>query len=120
MIGGNTEIQLQIKVASQNEIGEDVPAWTTVWTHTGFIDLQSGSSSSTTFNTKIQESTHLFIGDYKPIPSEMEIEGKIVKVNAESSRIIANMQEYDVMLIDNPMGLNKQLEIYLKYVGGQV
>ena len=26
---------------------------------------------------------------------------------------------YDVMLIDNPMNMNKHFEIYLKYVGGQ-
>ena len=26
---------------------------------------------------------------------------------------------YDVMLIDDPMKMHKQLEIYLKYAGGQ-
>ena len=26
---------------------------------------------------------------------------------------------YDIMLIDNPMGMNRQLEFYLKFTGGK-
>jgi len=40
-------------------------------------------------------------------------------VKAENSRMIVNGGVYDVKLIDDPMGLHKQLEIYLKYTGGQ-
>ena len=32
--------------------------------------------------------------------------------------MVINNKKYDVTLIDNPMELNAQLEIYLKYVGG--
>ena len=85
----------------------------------GWLDLQSGDSKYTTYNAKIQESTHVFVSDYKPIPATLEIEGKTVRVSAENARMVANSLIYDVMLIDNPMELNKQLEIYLKYTGGQ-
>lgn len=120
MIDGNTTAVLQIRTATKkNDIGERVPEWHDVWEHKGWLDLQSGDSKHTSFNAKIQESTHVFLCDYKPIPDTFEVDGKTVKVCAENSRLVANSKRYDVMLIDNPMELNKQLEIYLKYTGGQ-
>lgn len=119
MIGGNTKAILQVSTTTKNEIGEAVKGWHDVAELTGFIDLSSGDSKYTTYNAKIQESTHIFVSDYKPIPDSLEIDGKIVQVKTESARMVANSQRYDVMLMDNPMGLNKQWEIYLKYTGGQ-
>lgn len=119
MIGGNIEALLQINVPVENEIGSMVDAWHDVVALKGFIDLSAGDSKHTTYDAKIQESTHIFICDYKPIPDSLEIEGKIVRVSPENARMVANSQRFDVMLIDNPMNLNKHLEIYLKYTGGQ-
>ncbi len=119
MIGGNTKAALQVSTSVRNEIGELVQVWSNVLELTGWIDLSSGDSNRTTYNAKIQESTHIFICDYKPIPDTLKIEGKVVKVCAENCRIVANSKKYDVMLIDNPMEMNRQLEIYLKYTGGQ-
>jgi hypothetical protein len=119
MIGGNLTAILQVSTNTTNEIGERVHAWHDVVSLDGFIDLSSGDSKRTTYNAKIQESTHIFVGDYKPIPDVLEVDGQIVKVKAESCRMVANSQKYDVMLMDNPMELNKQWEIYLKYTGGQ-
>lgn len=119
MIGGNTTAILQVSTTTMNEIGEQVQGWHDVWEHTGFLDQSSGDSKHTTFNAKIQESTHVFISDYKPIPDTLDVDGKSVQVSAENARMVVNSQRYDVMLIDNPMGLNRQLEIYLKYTGGQ-
>lgn len=119
MIGGNTKAIIQIRSATKNKIGEAIPTWHDVVELTGWLDLVSGDSKYTTYNAKIQESTHMFICDYKPIPDILDIDGKSIKVSAENARMVANSQEYDVMLIDNPMNLNKQLEIYLKYTGGQ-
>ena len=110
MIGGNTIAQLQISTTTKNEIGESVKEWTTVHNIAGFLDLSSGDSTYTTFNAKIQESTHVFVSDWKQLDSS---------VKAENSRMIVNCGVYDVKLIDDPMGLHKQLEIYLKYTGGQ-
>lgn len=129
MIGGNVKAVLQVSTTEKNEIGEKVKVWHDVPVTMpgrkepglfGWLDLQSGDSKYTTYNAKVQESTHLFICDYLPIPATLEVEGKTtVRVSAENARLVANSQRYDVMLIDDPMGLHKQLEIYLKYTGGQ-
>lgn len=108
MIGGNISGALQTKTATKNEIGESIPTWVTRHTLTGFLDLASGESRYTTYNTKMQESTHIFICDFVSIASD---------VQPENSRMVINSKNYDVMLIDNPMELNAHLEIYLKYTG---
>ena len=111
MIGGNTELILQIdRGAATNSIGEAISNLQTVVTLTGWLDLSSGDSKHITYNSKIQESTHIFMCDYVKLPEE---------VTAESSIALINKQEYDVMLIDDPMEMHEQLEVYLKYTGGQ-
>ena len=118
-IGGNIEAVLQIYAPIENEIGSMTESWQDVITLKGFLDLSSGDSKNTTYDAKIQESTHIFICDYKPISESLEVEGNFIRVSPENARMVANSQRYDVMLIDNPMNLNKHLEIYLKYTGGQ-
>ena len=105
MIGGNVTGELQTKSVVVNSIGEQEEKWTTVKTLKGYIDLISGDSKYESYNTKLQESTHVFICDYTALG---------VSVNA---RLIVDGKIYDITLIDNPMGLNRQLEIYLKMVG---
>lgn len=107
-IGGNLTAQLQMKTISKNDIGEAVPTWATIHNLFGFLDLSNGDSKYTSYNAKIQESTHVFICDYISIDS---------RINAENSRFLANGKVYDVMLIDDPMELHEQIEIYLKYTG---
>ena len=110
MIGGNTTGTIQISTTTKNEIGEKVKKWADVQNLTGWLDLQSGDSKYTTFGGKLQESTHIFVADYVRLDAS---------ITAENSRMIINGGRYDVMLIDDPMGLHKQLEIFLKYTGGQ-
>lgn len=110
MIDGNTIAELQISSTARNEIGETVKSWTTIHQIPGFLDLSGGESKYSTFNAKIQESTHVFISDYVALDAG---------IKAENSRLIENGKIYDVLLIDDPMELHKQLEIYLKYTGGQ-
>lgn len=109
-IGVNITAIIQISTVTLNEIGEQVKAWENVQTLRGWLDLQNGESRYSTYHAKIQESTHYFIGDYVPLDE---------RITAENSRMVINGKRYDVMLIDNPMELNAQLEIYLKYTGGQ-
>lgn len=111
-IGGNLAATIQVPTITKNAIGEHVETWEDVQTIKGWLDLSSGSSGYTNYNAKIQESTHLFIADYVKLNS---------KIQAENSRAIINGKRYDIMLIDNPMemGSGSQLEIYLKYTGGQ-
>lgn len=119
MIGGNTTAKLQVSISSKNAIGEFVQSWHNVVDLPGWLDLSSGDSKRTIYNAKVQESSHVFVGDYVPIPDTLEVNGKKVRVRAENCRMVVNSQRYDVMLIDDPMGMHKQLEIYLKYTGGQ-
>lgn len=120
MIGGNKTVLLQIKAGTtKNKIGERVPDWKDLCELVGFLDLSGGDSKYTSYNAKMQESSHIFVGDYQPIPDTFEVDGESIKVKAENVRMVADSERYDVMLIDDPMGLHKQLEIYLKYTGGQ-
>lgn len=111
MIGGNTAAQIQISTSEKNEIGEMVQSWENAESITGFLDLSSGDSKYTSYNAKIQESTHVFIADWKQLAAD---------VKAENSRLVdGDGLVYDILLIDDPMKLHRQLEIYLKFTGGQ-
>ena len=111
MIGGNIYGSIQIKSsAEKNEIGEKIEEWEDVQEIYGWLDLQSGNSTNTSFNAKIQESTHIFVSDYTALDS---------RITAENSRMIVDGKRYDVTYIDDPMGVHKQIEIFLKYTGGQ-
>lgn len=111
-IGGNIKAIIQVFTNTKNEIGEAVKTWADAQTIKGWLDLQSGDSRYTTFNAKIQESTHIFVSDYAPLDS---------KITAESARMVINGKVYDILLIDNPMEMQhgSQLEIYLRFTGGQ-
>ena len=119
-IGGNTQAVFQVKKSTRDEnghyirnsAGEVIREWEDAQTIKGWLDLNSGDSKRTTFYAKIQESTHIFIADYVTLDE---------RINAENARMRINGKLYDIMLIDNPMEMGKgsQLEIYLKYTGGQ-
>lgn len=111
-IGGNTNAIIQVCTVNRNEIGESVKTWADVQSIRGWLDLQGGDSKCQAFHAKIQESTHIFIADYVPLDS---------RITAEQSRLIVNGKRYDILLIDNPMemGSGSQLEIYLRFTGGQ-
>lgn len=111
MIGGNTTATIQIKTGTgKNEIGQTVTIWQDAQKIVGFLDLSGGDSKYTTYNAKVQESTHIFVSDYVELNAS---------IKSENSRMIVDGLGYDVLLIDDPMGLHKQFEIYLKYTGGQ-
>ncbi len=110
MIGGNITAEIQTSTTTKNAIGEAVQEWQTVQSILGFLDLQAGESKYTTFNAKMQESTHVFIADYISLDKS---------IKAENSRMVIEGNRYDVVLIDDPMGLHKHIEIYLKFTGGQ-
>lgn len=110
MIGGNKLAEIQISTTTKNAISEQVKAWETVQSLKGWLDLQGGDSKYTTYNAKMQESTHIFLADYVQLDS---------KITAENSRAVIDGKVYDIMLLDNPMEMNLQWEIYLKYTGGQ-
>lgn len=111
MIDGNITVQIQVSTTEKNEIGEIVQAWEAKDTLKGFLDLSNGDSKHTTYNAKVQESTHIFVADWKALDAS---------IKAENSRLLDDDGlVYDILLIDDPMKLHRQLEIYLQYTGGQ-
>lgn len=111
-IGGNINAEIQVSTTTRNAIGEAVKEWSAVQTLRGWLDLAAGKSGYSSFHAKIQESTHIFIGDYVPLDS---------RITAENSRMVIKDKVYDIMLLDNPMEMEEgsQWEIYLKYTGGR-
>ena len=110
MIGGNITAQLQLKTGTtKNAIGEAIQSWNTIHSLNGFLDYSSGDSKYNVYSAKVQDSTHIFICDYSSLDS---------RITAENSRMVIAGKKYDVLLIDDPMGLHKHLEFYLKYTGG--
>ena len=111
-IGGNIKATFQVYTSNTNDIGEHVQTWMDAQTVKGWLDQASGEARYTTYNAKILESTHVFIADYVSLDS---------RITAETSRIVINGKHYDILLIDNPMemGTGSQLEVYLKFTGGQ-
>ena len=111
-IGGNIKALIQVYTLTKNSIGERVKTWADAQTIKGWLDLQAGDSKYTTYNAKMQESTHVFMSDFITLDP---------RITAETARMIINGKRYDIMLIDNPMemGSGSQLEFYLKFTGGQ-
>lgn len=108
MIGGNVICQLQrFVVTGENVIGQAIKEWRTYASLNGWLDYMAQSTDSMTFKNKLEQSTHVFVGDYVAIGDEV----RDVRFIDHRGRI------YEVLLIDNPMELNRQLEIYLRYVG---
>ena len=108
-IGGNITAQLQTKSNStKNAIGETVQSWPTIQTLNGFLDYSSGDSKYSIYDAKLQDSTHIFLCDaFELNPG----------VKAENSRLVIDGKKYDVLIIDDPMGLHQHFEIYLKFTG---
>ena len=107
MIGGNITAILQTKTSSKNSFGEKVETWNNVTSITGFLDFTGGDGSyKSNFKGAVEETTHIFICDYDKVASE---------ATPTQSRLIISGKIYDVLMIDDPMGLHQHLEIMLKY-----
>lgn len=117
-IGGNITGIIQTKDTKKdeagnivtNEIGEAVKDWVDTFSQRGWLDMQTGGSTYTNFSAKIEESTHVFLCDYH---------SGIYALADQDTRMIIKGNMYDVLLIDDPMEVDEQLEIYLRKVGGQ-
>ena len=111
-IGGNTKGFIQICTTTLNEIGEQEKVWFDAQTLKGWLDLSSGDSKYLNYSAKIPETSHVFISDYVRLDDA---------IKPENSRMVINGKKYDILLIDNPMelGSGSQIEIFLKYTGGQ-
>ena len=107
MIGGNVDAIIQVETSSKNAFGEIENTYKDLTTVKGFLDYTGGDGSyKDNFKGKLEETSHIFICDYDSIVANAE---------PTTSRMVINNKNYNVLLIDNPMGLNEHLEIMLKY-----
>lgn len=109
-IGGNTKADIEVFSTVSNDIGEQIQEWSKVASLIGWLDYSSGDSRYSSYDAKMQESTHIFLADYRPLPSS---------VTSETARMIIDGKRYVIQVIDDPMNLHQHYEIYLKYTGGQ-
>ena len=110
-VKGHTPFVIQKQGDSvANSIGECESTWTDAVSFVGILGLQSGDSKYSTYNAKLEESSHVLICDFN---SEIEA------LADQNTRLICKGKIYDVLLIDNPDELDVHLEIHLRYVGGQ-
>ena len=102
-IGGNKTLLIQVKSSEKtNRMGEPIQSWVTVYSPKGFLDLITGDSHYNNYSAKIQESTHIFICDY------FEFNHRI-----DEAKAVIDGVDYDIKLVDDPVGLKKHMEIYL-------
>ena len=107
MIGGNVIAVLQKKTSSKNAFGEKTESWSNFQLLKGFLDFTGGDGSyKSNFKGAVEETTHIFICDYDNVASQ---------ATPTQCRLICDNKVYDVLMIDNPMGLNQHLEIMLKF-----
>ena len=106
MINGNVTAKIQVQQTSKNSIGEVVKEWKDlIALPNGFLDFVGGDGSyKSNYKGKLAETTHVFICDYVA-----------VNETATKCRLLVDDLVYDVLLIDDPMGLHQHLEILLKY-----
>lgn len=135
-IGGNIYALLQVKgKGAKNSIGAYENEWLDCTSLLGWLDLSSGDSKRTVFNAKVQESTHIFLCDFKSLKALStkwvwnpfsfltgiinKEQDSVIDVTSENARLVVQGMVYEILLIDNPMNMNEHLEIYLRFIGGQ-
>lgn len=110
MIGGNVIATVQVKTGTgKNAIGETVQEWKDLGNLLGFLDNQTSDINLQEYNALIQETTDIFICDYKRLSA--------MHFNAENARFIIDGLEYNILLIDDVEGRHEHLEVYLKFIG---
>lgn len=108
-IGGNITGTIQAKAyTGKDAIGAAQHTWADAYSTVGWLGMSGGGYGRTTYNAKIEETTHTFLCDFN---------AGIYALAAQDTRMIIKGFVYDVLLIDNPDELDEQLEIYLKRVG---
>ena len=104
MIGGNLKATIQEKRTTKNVIGENETRWMPLETNLkGFLDYLSGEGDYSTYNSKLSDSTHVFVCDYVDF-----------KFDIRKHSLLIDGEVYDITFVDDPMKLHKQLEIFLK------
>lgn len=74
----------------------------------GWLDYQAGQASHLAYQAKTDDTTHVFLCDYDEAYAGLKTDGLYLEVSG---------RKYEVLLIDDPMGLHEHLETLLRHVG---
>lgn len=101
MVGGNIKASVLARKTSKNELGEDVTNYKPITKINGWLDYTGGQTKYEAFKSPVEDSTHVFICDYRDFKGD---------------RLIIGRNTYDVLYVDDPMGLHLHLEIFLRLI----
>lgn len=109
MVGGNVVAEVMRSAKTKNAKGVAVEGeLEKVMSLQGWLDYQAGQSSHLAYQAKIEDTTHLFISDY---------DGLYAGLPENGLSLVVDGRKYEVLLIDDPMGMHDHLETYLRHVG---
>jgi hypothetical protein len=107
MIGGNIGAKLELcDPDAKDDMGVRDKSWIEGKALTGWLDFVSGGNVQVVSKV-LEQSTHVFICDWTELPA----------FGTGEARLSVGGQSYDVVYVDDPMGLHRHLEFYLSYVG---
>lgn len=110
MIGGN--VTAKVVRATKATDGRGIASESgleTLLSAKGWLDYQSGQDSHLTYSAELADTTHLFLCDYGEAYAAL-IGQKGLSLEIDGGR-------YEVLHIDDPMGLHSHLETFLRRVG---
>ncbi len=112
MLKGTTSAVLQVLTPTvYNDLGEPERDWEEDRTIIGWLDYIAGTleGSISRFYAPLEQSTHCFLCDYHALDG--------VEDPPERLRLVVGRKIFQVLLLDDPMGMHHHWEIYLKHLG---
>lgn len=108
-IGGNVTAQVVRSKKEKNAQGVPIEKDTApIMELAGWLDYQEGKAAHQAYSAKLQDTTHVFLSDYDP---------DLAKLSTASLFLLSGGRRYEVLLVDDPMGMHEHLETFLKHVG---
>ena len=100
-------LKVQKSIQQNDGLGGTIQDWVDVTVIRGYLDLMGGSNQQyAVHNAQIEESTHILI-----VPEYQDGITDKMRVLDHKSR------KYTITYVDDPVGVNHHLEIYLKFLG---
>ncbi len=109
MVGGNAVAAVMRERKTKNAKGVYVAGDPEhVMDVTGWLDYQAGQASHLAYQAKTEDTTHVFLCDYDDAFARLDLNGLYLEVEG---------RRYEVLYIDDPMGLHSHIEAHLRHVG---
>ena len=109
MIGGNVTAQVIRTQKTKNAKGVLVAGKPEhLMDMRGWLDYQAGQASHLTYQAKAEDTIHVVLSDYDEEYAGLKTDGLYLEVSDA---------RYEVLLIDDPMGLHGHIETLLRHVG---